>query len=344
MRPSRICLSIGISLFLSLAVLGQAPQRRAATKPQPRQALQVAASTPIEVRLLSEINSGKAKDGDSFSATVMTPLVVSGSTLLAKDARVSGRVIKAVSSGRLKQPALLTLELTSAGNYTVRTEPVTLDAKSHAKRNTALIGGGAAVGAIIGAIAGGGKGAAIGAASGAAAGTAGAYLTGKQELVLPVETALRFVTAATSATGQGQPRILSDTPTERPRPTETTVTEKEPRILVNRPPGRPREPEITMYTIPEQERNAINNYLRTNTQNLPPGLARREKLPPGLERQIQTRGTLPPGLQKRIQPFPPDLSRQLAPLPAGLSRVFVGNHAMVLDQAQRVLDHFTVQY
>lgn len=32
---------------------------------------------------------------------------------------------------------------------------------------------------------------------------------------------------------------------------------------------------------------------------LPPGLTKRGALPPGLEKQVETKGALPPGLQKR---------------------------------------------
>jgi hypothetical protein len=62
-----------------------------------------------------------------------------------------------------------------------------------------------------------------------------------------------------------------------------------------------------------------------------------------LERQLRRNGTLPPGLQKRVQPFPADLERSLPRLPAGMSRVFLGNRAILLDSAQRILDLFTVE-
>ena len=41
-----------------------------------------------------------------------------------------------------------------------------------------------------------------------------------------------------------------------------------------------------------------------NLQGLPPGLAKREHLPPGLQRHLERNGTLPPGLQKKLQPSP----------------------------------------
>lgn len=52
-----------------------------------------------------------------------------------------------------------------------------------------------------------------------------------------------------------------------------------------------------------------------NLQGLPPGLAKKERLPPGLQKQLVRNGQLPPGLQKKIQPLPPVLERQLTPLP-----------------------------
>jgi hypothetical protein len=54
------------------------------------------------------------------------------------------------------------------------------------------IAGGAAGGALLGALLGGGKGAAIGAGVGAGGGTAGAYTTGKKEVVLSSESLLGF--------------------------------------------------------------------------------------------------------------------------------------------------------
>lgn len=68
-----------------------------------------------------------------------------------------------------------------------------------------------------------------------------------------------------------------------------------------------------------------------NLEGLPPGLAKRETLPPGLQRQLQRNGTLPPGLQDKIYPFPVALERQLPDLRDGLSRVFIGGSIVLLD-------------
>ena len=39
-----------------------------------------------------------------------------------------------------------------------------------------------------------------------------------------------------------------------------------------------------------------------NMQGLPPGLAKKEHLPPGLQRQLVRNGKLPLGLEKKIEP------------------------------------------
>lgn len=158
----------------------------------------VAAQTPatVSVRLLDALSSQSSQPGDSFTATLAEPLIVGGHIVAPKDARVTGQIRNAVSSGRMSRPALLTLSLTGvqsrSGQHPIATGDLTVKADPHTKRNVLIIGGSSGAGAAIGGAAGGGKGAAIGALIGAGAGTAGAYLTGKREIVLPAETLLTF--------------------------------------------------------------------------------------------------------------------------------------------------------
>jgi hypothetical protein len=79
------------------------------------------------------------------------------------------------------------------------------------------------------------------------------------------------------------------------------------------------------------ERTLIKRWFSTNYNNLPPGLAKRDRLPPGLEKQLRERGTLPPGLQKKVQPLPLDLERQLSVLPTGYRRVVIGNNVILMN-------------
>jgi len=288
----------------------------------------VTGGTEIKVRLLETLDTGKTKAGQSFMATVAEPVNYGGRTILARGTAVQGRVTDVVRPGRLQRPASMALQLTNIigtrGSGGIQAQTLQIDGNSHAVRNVALIGGGAAAGAILGGVAGGGKGAAIGTAVGAGAGTATAYLTGKQELVLPVETVLTFVVAGESLA-----------PPETPAPALQSNA--------RRGRGDARREEQDAYDaliFSERDLRLIRSYFRgRGGRGLPPGLAKRNgNLPPGLEKQMQRNGTLPPGLQKRAEPFPMELSRQLPRLPAGYSRVIIEGRAMNVGSDNRIID------
>jgi hypothetical protein len=65
--------------------------------------------------------------------------------------------------------------------------------------------------------------------------------------------------------------------------------------------------------------------------SLPPGLAKREALPPGLRNQLRERGALPPGLQNRLIPVPVPWVARLPPVPAHHTRYFAGDDFIVVD-------------
>ena len=73
----------------------------------------------------------------------------------------------------------------------------------------------------------------------------------------------------------------------------------------------------------------IHEYAHAGT--LPPGLAKRQSLPPGLRAQIHERGALPPGLQKRLIAVPAPLATRLPPVPPYYHRYFAGDDLVVLD-------------
>ncbi|OFV89051.1 MAG: hypothetical protein A3D93_00315 [Acidobacteria bacterium RIFCSPHIGHO2_12_FULL_67_30] len=76
-----------------------------------------------------------------------------------------------------------------------------------------------------------------------------------------------------------------------------------------------------------------------NLQGLPPGLAKREQLPPGLQRHLERNGTLPPGLQKKVQPLPESLDKKLPKTPDGVKRVVVAGNVILLEErTSKVLD------
>ncbi|MFQ5663770.1 MAG: hypothetical protein ACE5HL_08060 [Terriglobia bacterium] len=165
----------------------------------------------VTVRLIDTLSTGSSQPGDTFTATLATPLVVNDRIVAEPGTRVSGRVREVVSSGRLKRPAAIRLRLQTvhapAGRIPLQTGDLTIKAGSHATRNLLIIGGAVGAGTAIGGAAGGAKGAAIGAAAGAGAGITGAYLTGKREIVLPPETTLSFHVTSVTISAQELARL-----------------------------------------------------------------------------------------------------------------------------------------
>lgn len=85
----------------------------------------------------------------------------------------------------------------------------------------------------------------------------------------------------------------------------------------------------------------MRSWYRNHESHLPPGLAKRDRLPPGLERQLVVRGTLPPGLRKQIEPCPPELVRVLPPPPPDCVHVVIGGNLVLVNrQSWQVVDVF----
>ncbi|HEV8384098.1 MAG TPA: hypothetical protein VGQ11_04435 [Candidatus Acidoferrales bacterium] len=196
------------ALALALAACSSSPET-ATTGKEPGKGTSPLAkvfqtSTPVtvpegtEITVVTDqaISTADNRSGEEFDATVATPVVVQGKTVIAKGSRARGRIVESVSSGRLSKPARLELTLVSVESggttYDIDTSDTARSSKGHKKRNIIFIGGGTAAGALLGGILGGGKGAAIGAAAGAGGGTAAAAATGKKEIRLPAETRLSF--------------------------------------------------------------------------------------------------------------------------------------------------------
>ena len=158
--------------------------------------LVVPAGTVITVSLGQTVGSKLSSPGETFTATVASPVVVEGKTAIASGASASGTVVDAKPLGRFKGGASLQLRLTSISvggtEQAVSTSSVVRTATGKGKRTAVLAGGGAALGALIGGLAGGGKGAGIGALAGGGAGAGGAAFTGNKDIVLPAESALSF--------------------------------------------------------------------------------------------------------------------------------------------------------
>lgn len=104
--------------------------------------------------------------------------------------------------------------------------------------------------------------------------------------------------------------------------------------------SRATRPDVTSSFGPEQERFIREWFARNRSRgNLPPGLAKRDTLPPGLQRQLQRNGTLPPGLERRVEPLPFPLERELPPISDGMHRVILAGNVILLEDAtSRIVD------
>jgi hypothetical protein len=135
------------------------------------------------------------------------------------------------------------------------------------------------------------------------------------EIVELLVVLMVIVTSAGGAQGQGRGRSAE----------QRQEQSAGDRVRDTLPPSEP-----VFTTV---ERTIITRWFTSNRSSLPPGLAKRETLPPGLERQLRERGTLPPGLQKKIQPLPIELERQLAVIPTGYRRVVIAGNVIVMNPA-----------
>jgi hypothetical protein len=164
--------------------------------PQPR-TVTLPPGTNVVIRLAETLSPEHNYTGDTFRATLETPIIGDGFIIADKGSKVLGKIVNVQKAGRVQGAAELTLALTEIN--TTDGQRVKINSSTWNKKGPkstgedgAKIAGGAALGAIIGAIAGGGKGAAIGAGAGGAAGTGTVLATRGKTVTLPIETRLTF--------------------------------------------------------------------------------------------------------------------------------------------------------
>jgi Ni/Co efflux regulator RcnB len=76
----------------------------------------------------------------------------------------------------------------------------------------------------------------------------------------------------------------------------------------------------------------LHQWYRAHYNNLPPGLAKRDTLPPGLQRQLVVNGTLPPGLRRQMHPCPVEVETYLPPAPVGYVHTVVGGNIVLVNR------------
>jgi hypothetical protein len=179
-------------------VAANVPQ--APAPPPPPRKVTIDQGTQVTVRLVDPIDSEKNQTGDTFHATLNTPLSVDGVEAVPAGVDLVGHLAEVKSAGKFAGQSIVVLQLDSIASggrtYNIQTDQHKKQGSSRGKNTAEKVGGGAAIGAIIGAIAGGGKGAAIGAAAGGGVGGGVQAATKGQQIKLPSETVLNFTLQA----------------------------------------------------------------------------------------------------------------------------------------------------
>jgi hypothetical protein len=159
----------------------------------------VPANDVVRVRIDTPLNSGTARVGDRFSASVTEPVYgESGVEVIPVGSKVWGRVT-VVNRATRHKPGNISVSfyqvvtpnqarhIINGSLSSLQTDQVNADnegtvkGRNNQKRDAVFVGGGAVAGGLLGAIAGGGKGAAIGAILGGAAGTGARIYEKEQE-------------------------------------------------------------------------------------------------------------------------------------------------------------------
>ncbi|HZR27483.1 MAG TPA: BON domain-containing protein [Terriglobales bacterium] len=167
------------------------------TPPPPPAPVSIPEGTMLAVSLVDPLSSESNKTGETFRASLATPLVGDdGRMAVPAGSEVEGRIVDAKPSTHFSGSSNLTLELTrvtvGGKSYDIATNQWQKQGAGRGKRTAETIGAGAGVGALIGGLIGGGKGAAIGAGAGGAAGTGVQGVTHGEAVKLPSETRLDF--------------------------------------------------------------------------------------------------------------------------------------------------------
>ncbi len=162
----------------------------------------------LRIRLTSPLNSKTNREGDQFTARVVSPSAYVNATVVGHVTRIShsgkatGKTEMQLAFDEITMPDGRSATLEAQVEKVYESASVkTVDEEGNVQsgtrtRDTATRGaGGAAIGAVIGAIAGGGKGAAIGAVIGGAAGAGSVYAQGGKDMILEVGTEMMIRTS-----------------------------------------------------------------------------------------------------------------------------------------------------
>ncbi len=135
-----------------------------------------------------------------------------------------------------------------------------------------------------------------------------------------------------------------------------------PGLAQSEPGAAPAGPSVADIVIDEAARHILRNYYERNAhawviahpddddshgnnkknkknknkhKDIPPGIAKKGSLPPGIYKQLVRNGQIPPDVH--YQPLPPDLIVQLPPLQPAYQYVIVDDRVLLIQAATRAI-------
>ena len=152
--------------------------------------------TTILVQLTEALSSDLNRQGDTFSAKLVSPIMVGNRIAIPEDATVQGEIVEVRSAGHFNGSSELVAKVTrltyDGKTYNFRSSEYSTKSATQDIQTAEIIGGGAGAGAILGAILGGKKGAVIGAVLGAGVGTGARVMSKPRQIELPAQSTLSF--------------------------------------------------------------------------------------------------------------------------------------------------------
>ncbi|HEY0663111.1 MAG TPA: hypothetical protein VGD18_00715 [Thiobacillaceae bacterium] len=85
----------------------------------------------------------------------------------------------------------------------------------------------------------------------------------------------------------------------------------------------------------DRDRAIIRDYYRDVYRSLPPGLAKKGKVPPGHAYKMRRRASIPPDVAWEY--LPPEVERRLSRLPDGYARLVIGTDVGIMNTRTRVV-------
>jgi hypothetical protein len=98
------------------------------------------------------------------------------------------------------------------------------------------------------------------------------------------------------------------------------------------------------YRYNDRDRDVMRGWYHEHHDHLPPGLAKKDRLPPGWERKLAVHQVLDYRMREYMRPCPEELEERLPPPPPECEHTVIGTHVVLVNRRTHiVLDVFHLE-